>query len=84
MDMPRTVIHLEPEDEAWLLREARSRGLSVAALVREAIRFWRLQSKCQPVAGLADALRRTSGCWKQGDGLAWQERLRAEGEDPAP
>jgi hypothetical protein len=46
----------------------------MARLVREAIRRMRQQED----VSLEELLRQTSGLWKQGDGLAWQRRLRKE------
>lgn len=36
--MIRTQISLEPEDVSWLRRQARSRGVSLAGVIRELIR----------------------------------------------
>ena len=36
-----TVCGLDPQDKSWLRREARTRGVSMEALVRQFIREWR-------------------------------------------
>lgn len=41
--MIRTVVHLEPEDKAWLQRQAEKRQVSMAALIREAVRRYRYE-----------------------------------------
>lgn len=76
--MPRTLINLDPDDKAWLDREARSRRVPMTELVRQAIRRYRIQEQSQGRIGLQSALERTAGLWRHGDGLAWQRRLRDE------
>jgi hypothetical protein len=78
--MPRTIINLDPDDKAWLDREAKARQVPMTEVVRQAIRRSRLAQERRRPPHLHDALRRTAGLWRQGDGLAWQERLRAEWE----
>ena len=72
--MVRTIISLDPDDKQWLDGAASRAGLPMAGLVREAIRRMRQQQE----AGLEDLLRRTSGLWRKGDGLAYQRRLRRQ------
>ena len=77
--MVRTVVSLDPEDKAWLDEQARARGVTMTALVRHAVRRWRLsQEHTSPP--FDELLRRTSGLWKQGDGLAYQQSSRDEWE----
>lgn len=78
--MPRTLINLDPDDKAWLDREARARKVPMTEVVRQAIRAHRLALSRQGPSRLHDALARTAGIWRQGDGLAWQARLREEWE----
>lgn len=78
--MPRTIINLDPDDKAWLDREAQARRVPMTEVVRQAIRGYRLAQECRRPPHLRDALRRTAGLWRQGDGLAWQDRLRSEWE----
>lgn len=74
--MARTLINLPEDDKNWLDREARSRRVSMAELVRDAVRKYRVQQESLEHPSLHAALTRTRGIWRQGDGLAWQQRLR--------
>ncbi len=76
--MPRTLINLDMEDKAWLDDEARRRHLPMTELVRQAVRSFRLREESLQRPDLSEALARTAGLWRQGDGLAWQQRLREE------
>jgi hypothetical protein len=76
--MPRTLINLDPEDKAWLDREARKRRLPMTELVRQAIRRYRDHERSRRRPDLQSALARTAGLWRHGDGLNWQQRLRDE------
>jgi len=82
--MIRTLISLDEEDKRWLDRKAKEDGMTMAQLVRIAVRRYREQCEREAAApSLEDLLQRTSGLWKGGDGLAAQLRLRDEweGED---
>lgn len=79
--MPRTLINLDPEDKAWLDREARLRNLPMTELVRQAVHGYRVREESLDLPGLRAALRRTAGIWKHGDGLRHQRKLRDEWED---
>ena len=76
--MPRTLINLEAEDKQWLDAEAKARGVSMAALVREAVHEYRVHEEATRRPKLAHALADTAGIWRRGDGLEWQRRLRDE------
>ncbi|MBU1189894.1 MAG: ribbon-helix-helix domain-containing protein [Gammaproteobacteria bacterium] len=76
--MPRTLINLDPEDKQWLDAESRARGVSMARLVREAVHEYRVREQAADRPTLQRALNDTAGIWRQGDGLAWQQRLREE------
>lgn len=79
--MPKTLINLDADDKAWLDREARRRKLPRTELVRQAVRDFRLREQSRGRPALAEALTRTSGLWRRGDGLRWQQRLRDEWQD---
>lgn len=79
--MTRTLINLPDDDKEWLAREARSRHLPMAELVRAAVRNYRMQQENQDHPSLQATLARTRGLWRRGDGLAWQQRLRGEWDD---
>jgi hypothetical protein len=75
--MVRAHILLDEDDKAWLDRQAREQGVALAELVRQAVRLLREQSPPRNVS-LRRALEVTAGSWREGDGLAWQEKLRGE------
>ena len=75
--MVRTVISLDPEDKAWLDRQARRERAPMTRLVRRAIQRLRKESEANP-SRFDLLLRETSGLRKFGDGLAYQRRLRGE------
>jgi hypothetical protein len=75
--MVRTVISLDPDDKAWLDRQARREGAPMTELVRRAIRRFREASEANP-SEFEDLLRETSGIGDFGDGLAYQRKLRRE------
>lgn len=81
MTAVRTIISLDPEQKAWLDTQARETGKSMTAIVREALAAYRAQQNRKRKPDLEDLLKQTSGTWKQGDGLAWQRRLRDEWDD---
>lgn len=74
--MARIVIDLDPDQTAWLDREATVRGVSTAELVHRALRDFRAREEGRP--SFKQALERTSGIWRGEDGLDYQRRLRAE------
>jgi hypothetical protein len=74
--MLRTIISLENDDKEWLDEESRRSGLPKSAIVRLSIRYMRLDRE----KSFENLLNQTSGTWKEGDGLAYQERLRSEWE----
>lgn len=75
--MIRTLITLNDQDKAWLDRRARETGQPMTALVRDAVALYRAQQS-GPDSDASTVLERTRGLWRQGDGLAWQRKLRAE------
>lgn len=74
--MARTVINLDPDDKAWLDREAQSRNLPMTELVRRALRDYRVRQERRGLGRLQSALRCTAGIWRHGDALTYQQRLR--------
>ncbi len=79
-EMTRTLINIPEEDKQWLDDAARERQVPMTELVREAVREYRVRQESIRRPDLAAALRRSSGVWRKGDGLAWQEHLRDEWE----
>jgi Arc/MetJ-type ribon-helix-helix transcriptional regulator len=75
--MIRTVISLDEDDKRWLDRRAAQEGVSMTELIRRAVRLLRGQT-AEDYRSLEELLAATSGIWKQGDGLEYQNRLRDE------
>ncbi len=50
-------------------------------LVRQAVHVYRLREESRGDQKWQHAVRDTAGIWRQGDGLAWQQRLRDEWDD---
>ncbi len=72
--MIRTIINLDSDEKAWLERTAKSAGVPMSELVREAIRRMRRQEEMS----FEQLLEQTSGLWSEQDGLSYQRRLREE------
>ncbi len=70
----RTIVSLEDSDKLWLDEEAKRTGKPMTEVVRVAIRFLREDRE----RALHNILAETSGTWTEGDGLAYQNRVRAE------
>ncbi len=74
--MNRTIISLESDDTRWLDEESRRSGLPKSAIIRLSIRYMRMDRE----KSFENLLNQTSGTWTEGDGLAYQERVRSEWE----
>jgi hypothetical protein len=74
--MLRTIISIENDDKKWLDEESSRTGLPRAEIVRMSIRYMRLDRE----KSFENLLNETRGTWKEGDGLAYQERIRSEWE----
>jgi hypothetical protein len=72
--MSRLLLNLGDIERAYLVRRSKETGLSMAALVRQAI----LRQQEAEQASLEDALAATRGIWRRGDGLRYQRSLRNE------
>ena len=79
--MIRTIISLEPEDKEWLDRTAKEEGVTMTQLIRQAVRRYR-QERAAGSVSYEQLLGRTSGLWKGEDGLAYQQRIRGEWDEP--
>ena len=80
--MIRTLISLDEEDKTWLDRRAKEEGLTMTQLVRIAVKRYREQCEAsQGEPSLEQLLRQTSGLWRGGDGLAYQQEVRGEWEE---
>ena len=76
--MVRTIISLDSESKAWLDDQARKTGQSMTAVVRDAVNAYRTREAEHLTPLRADLIEQTRGLWKQGDGLVWQNKMRAE------
>ncbi len=72
----RTIISLESDDKQWLDEESLRSGLPKSAIIRMSIRYMRVEKE----RSFENLLNQTSGTWKEGDGLAYQEQLRSDWE----
>jgi hypothetical protein len=75
-DMVRTIVSLKEQDKRWLDKKAKSQNVPMTELIREAVSL--LREKDSKRAAFEKALKRSAGIWTEGDGLAWQEKLRSE------
>lgn len=75
MGSQRTIITISDEDKSWLEGYSRASGISMAEAVRRAIKRLKEQERRSVYQSL---IAQTKGIWKQGDGLAYQEKLRSE------
>ena len=75
--MIRTVISLDPEDKQWLEQQAKSQQTTMAHLIRQAVRHMRQESEAQ-TPSFTTLLKLTQGIWTKGDGLQYQQAIRAE------
>ena len=80
--MPRTVVSLSDEDESWLAFRAKTEGVSMAELIRRAVREYREGYDNGGQQQFRELLERTRGCWRQGDGMGYQDDLRDTWEQP--
>ncbi|MDN5870212.1 MAG: hypothetical protein L0H73_05770 [Nitrococcus sp.] len=76
--MLRTIINLDETDRRWLDRESKATRLPMTELVRRAVKLYRIQQESRECPDLHRSLAETSGIWRHGDGLAYQDRLRDE------
>ena len=74
--MVRTVISLDEKDKRWLDRKAAKDHVSMAEVVRLAVR--RMRSEEAGQAAFAELLDATAGLGTGEDGLTAQKRLRDE------
>ena len=79
--MPRTIINLTGDDKRWLDQQARQRRVSMTSLVAEAVSEYRVRQEATDRPDLQTTLKDTTGLWRRGDGLDWQQRMRDEWGD---
>lgn len=73
----RTIISLSESELRWLKQLGKRRGMSMAALVREAVAEYRARTEAPDTVS---ALEKTAGKWKnrKRDALGYVEALRRE------
>ncbi len=76
--MIRIVISIPQDDKTWLQHVAEDQHISMAEVIRLAIDRYRLEKQTTSPHSLQQLLSKTKGIWKQGDGLAFQRKLRSE------
>jgi hypothetical protein len=77
-DVVRTIISLAETDKRWLDQRAKQQGVPMTAVIREAVELLRFRDSVERRRQFDAVLKRTAGIWKNGDGLAWQRKMRAE------
>ncbi len=72
--MTRMILSLEDRDKSWLERKSAEMGVSMAEVVRLAVRRMRHAED----ESLEKLLESTRGVWRRGDGLRYQRKVRGE------
>ncbi|MEZ5402968.1 MAG: ribbon-helix-helix protein, CopG family [Bryobacteraceae bacterium] len=75
----RTIVALDKDIKDWLDERAAKEGVPMTELVRRAVRAMKEQEQ----SAFDKLLKDTSGIWKQGDGLEYQDKIRSEWDGPA-
>ena len=78
--MIRTIISLNPDEKHWLDAMAKKKHLSMAAVIRNAIKAYRLHHTNDVQSDIDILLSKTKGIWKHQDGLNYQLTIRDEWE----
>ncbi len=71
----RTIITLSEEDKRWLESYSNLHHVSVAEAIRQGIRKLKEMELHENYRAL---VKNSRGLWKKGDGLAYQNKIRAE------
>ena len=72
MGNQRTIITVSEKDKAWLKSFSKARGISMAEAIRRGIAQLKEREEKNTYLTLVEE---TSGIWKKGDGLVYQETL---------
>ena len=78
MTSKRTIITIAEEQKTWLKSYSKAHNVSMAEAVRRGIHSLKELSAKDTYQML---IRRTEGVWKKGDGLKYQQKIRAEWND---
>jgi hypothetical protein len=79
--MLRTIISLEADEKDWLESMAKKKHISMAAVIRTAIKNYRLQHTSDVPSNFGRLLLKTKGIWQNQDGLDYQLSIRNEWEE---
>jgi Mor family transcriptional regulator len=77
MTTRRIIISIPDDDKLWLEGYSKVHKISVAEAIRQGISQLKKEQRRQTYQQLVES---TTGIWKKGDGLAYQEKLRTEWE----
>ena len=72
----RTLIDIPKAQRAWLDKKAKEMGVSMAEAARQALK--QVQEAEEKHAKFMRLSEKVRGTWTNGDGLAWQLKMRAE------
>jgi hypothetical protein len=75
MTNKRTIITISDEEKRWLSAYTKTQGISMAEAIRRGISCLKAS---EGLAGYQKLVHKTKGIWSKGDGLKYQEKLRAE------
>lgn len=78
--MIRTIISLDSDEKHWLDEVAKKKHISMAAVIRNAIKAYRLQNANYVPTNIDVLLSKTKGIWEHHDGLDYQSTIRDEWE----
>ncbi|MGH8557042.1 MAG: hypothetical protein ACRESZ_06185 [Methylococcales bacterium] len=76
--MPRTIISLSHAEKDWLTLQAEAEQAPMTEIVRRALSVYRDQAEQLPTPNFIELLQNTHGIWSEGEGLDYQNRIRAE------
>lgn len=76
--MIRTVISLDQQEKAWLDSVAKTNHISMASVIRLAIKEYRKKNKMMAMTDINTLLNQTKGTWPEKDGLKYQIKIRNE------
>jgi hypothetical protein len=75
MNSTRTIITISEEEKRWLKSYSQRHRVSLAEAIRKGITCLKAAEGAKTYKSL---VQETTGIWSQGEGLAYQKRLRAE------
>lgn len=75
MKNPRTIITISEQEKRWLATYSGLHGVSLAEAIRRGIACLKSAEGDNTYCKL---VQNTTGIWKQGDGLTYQNKIRSE------